>query len=249
MSSIGHATARVRPQRRARGRVRLVLPVALLLAFGCLAAAYVAHALWSRWPSYPAAPDAPEIPVSVAGVVFNVPPAAVRNRVQRRAGAHERVDLAFLWPSLAPPRPRAKSANDAGPASDLPSASATANERIFVTIAAGSGPLTPAERVQTIYPRYAESAASAGPDGLAVLAFRQDTPYQGEDLIYDPSAPQQFLARCTRRVGPVPGICISERRIGAAELTLRFPRDWLEDWRGVKAGIERLVARMRPSGG
>jgi hypothetical protein len=102
--------------------------------------------------------------------------------------------------------------------------------------------------VQTIYPRYAESAASFGPDGLAVLAFRQDTPYQGEDLIYDPSTPQQFLARCTRRVGPVPGICISERRIGAAALTLRFPRDWLEDWRSVKAGIERLVARMRPSG-
>ena len=54
------------------------------------------------------APDAPSLPITVAGVAFNVPPAAIRIPVQRRPGAHERVDLAFLWPSLEPPDPHAK---------------------------------------------------------------------------------------------------------------------------------------------
>jgi hypothetical protein len=38
--------------------------------------------------------------------------------------------------------------------------------------------------------------------------------------------------RCTRnRAGPVPGICLYERRIDAADVVVRFPRDWLRDWR------------------
>ena len=41
-------------------------------------------------------------------MTFNVPPAAIRVPVQRRPGAHERVDLAFVWPSLEPPNATAK---------------------------------------------------------------------------------------------------------------------------------------------
>ena len=46
--------------------------------------------------------------------------------------------------------------------------------------------------MKTIYPRYVETEAGRRPDGLAVLAFREGTPYQGEDLIYDAAAPEQF---------------------------------------------------------
>jgi hypothetical protein len=247
MASVEHATARGRPRRR--GRARLALPIVLAVAVAALAAGYVSHALWARWPSFQAAPDAPAIPVSVAGVVFNVPPAAIRNRVQRRPGAHERVDLAFLWPSLAAPGSQRRSAAPVQQLPDAPSPPVDATERIFVTLAGGADMLAPAERLNAIYPRYAERAASAGPDGLAVLAFRQDTPYQGEDLIYDPAAPAQFLVRCTRRAGPTPGTCLYERRIGAAEVTVRFSRDWLEDWRTVKTGVERLIAKLGPAGG
>jgi hypothetical protein len=229
--------------------VRPALPLVLALAFGSLVAGYVAHALWSRWPSFQAAPDAPAIPVSVADVVFNVPAAAIRNRVQRRPGAHERVDLAFLWPSLAAAGPQRKNSAPTQHSPDPPAAPTGATDRIFVTLTGGADMLPPAERLNAIYPRYAERAASAGPAGLAVLAFRPDTPYQGEDLIYDAAAPAQFLARCTRRAGLTPGTCLYERRIGAAEITVRFSRDWLEDWRSVKAGIERLIANLRPAGG
>jgi hypothetical protein len=226
-----------------------MLPIALLIVLGCVAAGYVAQTLWSRWPSYALAPDAPAVPVSVNGVVFNVPPAAIRNRVQRRPGAHERVDLAFLWPSLAPPVPPAKNSAMTPSSPDGPTAAANGIERIFIAITSGAGVLPPEDRLKVIYPRYAERAASARQDGLAVLAFRPDSPYQGEDLIYDAAAPLEFVARCTRRGGPAPGTCIYERRIGAAEITVRFARDWLDDWRSVKAGIDRVIASIRPAGG
>ena len=106
--------------------------------------------------------------------------------------------------------------------------------------------LPPAERLRSIYPRYVEAQATAGPDGLAILAFRAGTPYEGEDLIYLAADPEQFFARCTRQVGAVPGTCIHERALDAAEITLRFPREWLDDWRSVAAGFERLVTQLRP---
>src|SRR6202007_600260 len=118
-------------------------------------------------------PDAPPLPVTFAGVGFNLPPAAIRVPVQRRPGAHERVDLAFLWPSLAPPDPAATTQRP-------PPATARAIERLFITIRAAAATLAPVERIQIIYPRYVESQSVAGPDGLAVLAFRDGTPYQGE---------------------------------------------------------------------
>jgi hypothetical protein len=121
-------------------------------------------------------------------------------------------------------------------------------ERVFVTITGAGATLSPADRVKIIYPRYTAADPTPGPDGLAVRAFRDGTPYQGEDLIYE--AAGGFLVRCTRNgAGPTPGTCLYDRRIEGADLVVRFPRDWLGSWRAVAAGIERLIAKLRPPGG
>ncbi len=235
----GRPLRRRPPRRHSHGP--LLTPLLVLAGAALLAFVYVGYVLWPRWPGPPVGPDAPAIPILIAGVTFNVPPAAIRVAVQRRPGAHERVDLAFLWPSLAPPDPSAKP-----PAPDAKPAPHPTLGRIFLTIAAGGDTLPPADRVLNIYPRYVEAESVPGPAGLTVLAFRQDTPYQGEDLIYDGTAPG-FLVRCTRGgAGPTPGTCLYERRIGAADLVLRFPRDWLADWRTVADKIDRLIASLRP---
>ncbi len=236
-----------RPARadRAGGAVPLTTIVILaVLVFG--AVSFIAYVLWPRWPAPQAAPDAPALPITVAGVGFNVPPAAVRRPVQRRPGAHERVDLAFLWPSLEPPGPSTKAAaHEQG----VPPSAERMFDRIFLTIAAAGDTLSPSERVKTIYPRYAMTDPVAGPDGLAVLAFRDGTPYQGEDLVYDGQAPENFLVRCSRNgAGAVPGTCLYQRRIETADIVARFPRDWLHDWHAVAEKIETLIERLRPSG-
>ena len=146
--------------------------------------------LWPTWPKVATPLDAPAVPVTVAGVLFNVPQGAIRVAVQRQPGAHERIDLAFLWPSLAPPP--SDGASDATSAAkppvmrddDAPPALPSANDRLFVTIADLGAVLAPAERLRTIYPRYIETQATAGPDGLAIVPFRAGTPYESEDLVY-----------------------------------------------------------------
>src|ERR1700731_3809794 len=208
-------TAHVLPQRNIRRptRGRLMLPLACLALLVLAAGIVVSYMLGPTWPSAPVSLNAPAIPITVANVLFDVPPAAIRAAVQRHPGPHERVDLAFLWPSLTPPQP------------------VDTTQRLFVTIAGLGLVLPPAERLRTIYPRYIEAQATAGPDGLAIAPFRAGTPYEGEDLVYIATNPEQFFARCTRQIGAVRGTCLHERLLDSAEVTLRFPRTWLDDWR------------------
>jgi len=233
-------SARVRSGSRRtnrRGGHGFILALAMGTSLAVLAATL---ALVLRWPGPSSAPDAPSLPISVGGLVFNVPPAAIRLPLQRRAGAQGRLDLVFLWPALVPPDPAAKPAAS----QELP-----ALDRLFVTIAALDDTLGPVERIKSIYPRYFDFGRFAGPDGLLVIRFRDGTPYQAEDLFYDPAAPERFVVRCSRPgAGPTPGICLLERRLAAAaDVTVRFPRDWLVDWRRLSAEIDRLIASLRPS--
>jgi hypothetical protein len=237
-------------QKRGRARAVLTLPVTALIVLVAAAAAFVVYTLWPTWPGQPVRLDAPSIPVTVAGVLFDVPPAAIRVALQRQPGPHERIDLVFLWPTLTPP-PDAKT-TDADkppltPENVAAAAAQSADARLFVTLAGLGAVLPPLERLRTIYPRYVDAQATAGPDGLAILPFRAGTPYEGEDLVYLGSSPEQFFVRCTRPGRAVPGTCIYERVLDKAEITLRFPRDWLGDWRNAAAGFDRLVAQMHPA--
>src|SRR5215813_6428226 len=229
--------------RQHRPGAALALALVAMLALAAIAAAFIAYVLWPRWPGPPVSPDAPALPITVAGTAFNVPPAAMRIPLQRHAGAHERVDLAFLWPSLEPPAAHASTARAPGAAPQQ------TVDRLFVTITVAGDTLTPAERIKTIYPRYAAADADIEPNGLAVRPFRNGTPYQGEDLIYDSNydSAEGFLVRCSRNsTGPTPGICLYSQRIDHTDIVVRFPRDWLTDWRAIEAGITRLIEGLRP---
>ena len=153
---------------------------------------------------------------------FNIEPAAIRMPVQRRPGTQERVDLAYLWPSLTPPDPARRT--DVGTPVDP-------NERLFVTIA---GHATARCRrwsaCETIYPRYlvAEPVAGPGADAARLprrhaLSGRRAGLRAGRARAF----PRALLAHGVGNSGN----CLLERRIGNADITFRFPRDWLGDWR------------------
>src|SRR5436305_2650736 len=132
----------------------LLFALHTLVALIVFAAAFVALVLSPRWPGAAVAPDAPTVPITVGGVLFNVPPAAIRVPMQRHPGAQERLDLAFLWPSLAPPDPAAKPA---------PTEAVPPIDRLFITIQPPPVALAPAERVKSIYPRYLADTQFDGP--------------------------------------------------------------------------------------
>lgn len=243
--SVGVLSARLflkaqRPVRRG-ARAHGIGVIAGIVAAACLGVAalgYVGFLLWPRWPEAMAAPDAPTMPISVNGVVFNVPPASVRVAMQRRPGAQVRLDLSFMWPDLSPPAAHVKPV-----LSDEPKPA----DQIFVSIVAAEGTLTLDERLRTIYPRYVETNSFKGPEGLIGIAFRDGTPYQGEDLFFAAEQPNTFIVRCTRAAGATPGTCLFEKRIESADLTARIPREWLSDWQAVSGGMERLITSLRPT--
>jgi hypothetical protein len=225
-------------RKRYTGHNPLAAPLMLFGAVVVIAAVYVTYVLWPRWPDAQVALNAPSLPIVVSGVNFSVEPAAIREAIERHAGAQARVDLAYLWPSLAPPDLAVK------PAVGAP---VDPNKRVFVTIASGDLTLPVSERMREIYPRYLVPEPSAGSDGLTLRRFREATPYQGEELVFEQQNPEHFLARCSRKGVVNSGTCLLERRIGNADVTFRFPRDWLKDWKSVATGIDKLLARLHPA--
>jgi len=242
MAYLAHRPAEPRRARHRRrgGSSPLTAPLLVFAGVAACAVLYVAFVLWPRWPDGPMSLELPSLPIIVAGTAFNVEPAAIRRSVQRQPGAQERIDLVYLWPSLVPPDPALKLRIDAP---------IDPNDRLFVTVQVGDGTLRMKERAETIYPRYLTDDPAAAPAGLNARLFRDGTPYQGEELVFEKKAPEHFLARCSRKGIGNSGVCLLERRVGAADLTFRFPRDWLSDWRGVVAGIDRLLKRLHPQPG
>lgn len=211
----------------------VLIVVAATIAAGAIA--LVAYLLWPTWGARSA--DAPSrLPVSVGGTLFNVPTSAVRRKIQRHTGPQERVDLSFLFPSLGPPEaPKHVSA-------DTVEEKVQPIDRIFVSISAHRDALAPDMRVRTIYPRYLEQTSTPIDDGLTMRAFRDGSPYANEDLFF--AGAPGFNARCSRD-GLTPGMCLSETRVDGADLTFRFPRSWLAQWRDVANAMNRLTAQMR----
>jgi hypothetical protein len=218
---------------RAPRRSHLV-PIVLASAFAAGAIALVAYLLWPTFgPDTSKGPD--RLPVSIGNTLFNVPTNAVRMKIQRHSGPQERVDLSFDFPSLdAPDTPKHVGADAAEQA-------VQPIDRIFLSISAHHDSLAPETRPRTIYPRYLEPASSPGQDGLTMRAFRDGTPYGGEDL-FVANAPN-FTARCTRDAA-TPGMCLNERRVDGADLTFRFPRSWLAGWRDVANAMDRLTVQL-----
>jgi hypothetical protein len=213
-----------------------LVPVVLSGLIAAGAVVLVSYLLWPTWGSGSAASSDPSrLPVSVGATLFNVPVHAFRIKVQKHSGPQERVDLGFLYPSLeAPEAPKHVSAATIEDA-------VQPIDRIFLSMAAHHDVLAPETRLRTIYPRYLDATSSSVDDGLAVRAFRDGSPYAGEDL-FVAEAPQ-LAARCTRDAA-TPGMCLSERRIGGADLTFRFPRAWLAQWRDLAGAMDRLTAQL-----
>jgi hypothetical protein len=214
-----------------------MVPIVLAGLFTAGAIALVAYLLWPTWGAE-ASSNPARLPVSVGGALFNVPTMAVRMKIQRHSGPQERVDLSFAFPSLeAPDAPKHVSV-------DTVEDAVQPIDRIFLSISAHHDTLAPEERLRTIYPRYLERTPAPEQDGLTVRAFRDGTPYSNEDLFL--ANTPGLDARCTRDAA-TPGMCLSERRVEGADLTFRFPRGWLAQWRDVANAMDRLTVELHGS--
>ncbi len=215
------------------------LPIALAGLGVTASVVLVVYLLWPTWGAVGSS-EPSRLPISIGGTLFNVPAAAIRMKIQRHSGAQERIDLNFTYPTLDPPDAPRHVSEEAVEAALPPI------DRLFLSIAAHHDTMAPDMRVHTIYPRYLEQVSTPGADGLTMRAFREQTPYAGEDLFFANSP--ALSARCTRDA-TTPGMCLSERRIDGADLTFRFPRSWLAQWRDIADAIDRLTVQLHGSRG
>jgi hypothetical protein len=232
LSTARHGARQVR-----RSRHNHVVPIMLGIAIAVAAIVLVGYLLRPTWEPDQSS-DPVQLPVSIAGTLFNVPTQAVRMKVQKHSGPQERVDLNFLYPSLEAP------VSQKHVSADTIESAVQPIDRIFVSIFAHHDMLAPEIRSRTIYPRYLEPSPPAQ-DGLTTRPFRNGTPYSNEDL-FTADTPN-LVARCTRD-GATPGMCLSERRIDGADLTFRFPRGWLVQWRDVAGAMDRLTVQLHGPG-
>jgi hypothetical protein len=200
----------------------------------CAAVAVIVYLLWPTWQAG-AFTGPKQLPITVGGMLFNVPSDAIRMRLQRRSGAQDRIDLAFAYPSLSPPEPQKHVTAET--VENTP----VVVDRLLLSIALRSDDLSPDDRMRTIYPHYLDQRAEER-NGLVGRSFLDDTPYHGEDLFIGNGG--AFVARCTRD-DLTPGICLTQRRIDSVDMTFRFPRAWLTDWRDVAEAMDKLVMKLR----
>lgn len=210
-----------------------LLPIALAGAIATAAIALVAYLLWPTW-GVDAASGPARLPVSIGSTLFNVPSGSIRMKIQHHSGSQERIDLSFAFPSLEPPAaPKHVSAANVDDA-------VQPIDRIFLSIEAHHDAMAPEVRADTIFPRYLEQTSTVE-DGLTIRAFRDGSPYSGEDL-FSATLPA-ITARCTRDAA-TPGMCLSERRVEGADLIFRFPRSWLAQWHDVTEAMDRLTQQL-----
>src|SRR5712672_596875 len=211
-----------------------IFAIMLASAVTAGAIALVAYLLWPTWGPHVSSSPA-RLPVSIGATLFNVPTTAIRMKIQRHSGPQERIDLSFAFPSLeASDAPKHVSA-------DTVEETAQPIDRIFLSISAHHDTLAPDARVRTIYPRYLEQASTPVDDGLTMRTFRDGSPYGNEDLFV--ATASSLNARCTRDAA-TPGMCLSERRVDGADLTFRFPRSWLSQWRDLADAMDRLTVQL-----
>jgi hypothetical protein len=215
------------------------LPIAVATLAIAASITLVVYLLWPTWGAVGSS-EPSRLPISIGDTLFNVPAASIRMKIQRHSGPQERIDLNFTYPTLDPPDAPKRISEEAVEATMPPI------DRLFLSIAAHHDMMAPDVRVRTIYPRYLEQESTPGTDGLTMRAFRDQTPYAGEDLFFANSP--GLSARCTRDA-TTPGMCLSERRIDGADLTFRFPRSWLAQWRDVADAIDRLTVQLHGSRG
>jgi hypothetical protein len=199
------------------------------MGFVCVAGAIaigVPLTLYQFRPAAQAAVVAAPLGITVAGVTFSVPPEAIRDAAQRVAGAQDRLDLWFGWPDLGVPT--------------------AGTNRLFITIASENQTLPAAARLKSIYPHFAEAPSPSGFEGLLSRRFRDGTPYQHEEALYDAAHPDDFIARCNQTSNGTTATCLYERKVDDATLTFRFSREWLADWRSVRAATDRLLQQWHP---
>lgn len=173
------------------------------------------------------------VEVQVADVVLAVPQNMIRFGSER-GGRVRKLDLHVHWPSL-----EGFTVDRAAAFQSV----AASTPILYVTIRPASGPMSPEQRFQRVYPRVIAAGMRKTADGYVVRSFRAGHGYDGEELYIAPDPAMPLVARC--EVEGTAASCIAEFRTDRGlEVSYRFPRMLLGDWRQVDEALRSLATGL-----
>ncbi len=173
----------------------------------------------------------------VANSVLSVPENLIRFSTQRRAGAHQHLELYLHWPSLS------------GYQDKLRENFSSANNQaslIFLRIEPRSMSLDMSGRIGPIYSKFFNGVPSRGIAGLVRQPLTAEGGFIDEDLYYEAGSPYPFAARCVRVGSTIATpFCIRDIHIGPdLMLTYRFHVKHLPHWIKIDSEIRKYVQSL-----
>ncbi|EJN04847.1 hypothetical protein [Phyllobacterium sp. YR531] len=175
--------------------------------------------------------------IVIGNDVLQIPANMIRFDRQRRDGIADRVDLYLHWPDMQGYTPELKDDfNGAGSGKRL----------LFLTFEERQGSQDMSGRYGPVYLPLTEGPGIAGPADLTIQRFRSDSGFVNEELLVAPDhgAKRPFVARCLDEQSSRDNLasCQSDIFIGSnLQLTYRFPREMLGDWRLLDKQIKEFA--------
>jgi hypothetical protein len=182
--------------------------------------------------------------IVIGNNVISAPANMIRFERARRDGVAQRLDLYMRWPDL-------DGYSDAARA-DFNHAK-NARRIIFVSFEERMMSRDMSGRLQPIYASMVVRPAVAGPAGIALYEFSEQSGYLNEVLaVADRPGAEPFVARCLSGTSANESLAPCERDIHIGDdlsLSYRFPRELLGRWRELDDAIRRKAADMIRTGG
>jgi len=240
----GRRTARLNDDETVRRRSGWLIPLSVFGVTFLLSAAFLLYYLAPRGDSLFSEQTAPTsrgdvVTLRVGGRPFRIPANYLIYESARSGGERSEVALFALLPDLD------GWSNWAG---DAFASNAVDSRVVYLTIHKDKLGVKEADRLSRVYLDYVtDRRGRAGPYGLTLYEFRQDTGYRGDELYVGQTETGPVVMRCVTLSESVPNpSCLREMLLApGVGLTLRFKRYYLQDWQDIAAKTDRLIASFR----
>lgn len=223
-----------------------LLPSAVLLSTVLLCVLFLLYYLAPNPASFIEEHTSPtsrtsSVRLTVGGLVLRVPENYLIYPSERKDGARNQVALFAALPDF-----RGYTEQD----SAIFSGNGANSPIIHILIRQDAFDLTETARLNRIYlGNVIDARGEPGPFGLIKYSFRDDSGYRGEDLFVGRAEDGVVVMRCTRRTASVPSPnCLRELPLmEGVELSYRFKRARLGNWREIARGVKRLAVSFAAS--
>ncbi len=176
--------------------------------------------------------------IVIGNDVLDLPANMIRFRKQRQSGVAGRVDIYLRWPDMQGYEPKFWADFN----------SAEAEKRIlFAAFEPRVDAYDMSGRYGPVYSRLTSGPGAKGPAGLTIQPFLTESEFVNEELVVGPeqAGKAPFVARCLDAATSRNNRASCQRDVFVGktlQLTYRFPREMLKDWREIDAQMQDFAS-------